>query len=434
MHALPYTLGVFALILLLTRLKVPLAAAVSGGVIVLGLVFLRSVTGVAEAAVQGIIQPQAVALVIITVLILGLSGLMQKGGQFKEIVSLARAMLRRPAVTMAALPALVGLLPMPGGALFSAPMVESAAGDHQVDGGRLSAVNYWFRHVWEHWWPLYPGVMLALTVSHKYTGGGYVDFAVFQIPLGISMAAAGLIMFRGTGRQLRAKGEKPPPGTKRRLLWATSPIWVIIAVWIPAKQALFAPLSSLVPEEFQSLLQNYAPLILGLLVSVVWTAFLKRHRLGAVARVFATRSVASVALLVLSVMVFQYMLLHVGAAAQIAGDLQTYHVPLELMVAGLPFIAGLVTGLAVGFVGTSFPIVLFLVAAVPDVGSIRPYLALAYAFGHLGQMLSPLHLCQVVSNRYFQTTYAPVYRYLFPACIANAVLAVVYFILLRLAF
>ena len=37
--------------------------------------------------------------------------------------------------------------------------------------------------------------------------------------------------------------------------------------------------------------------------------------------------------------------------------------PLVMVVVLLPFIAGMITGLAVGFVGTSFPIVLGLIAA-----------------------------------------------------------------------
>ncbi len=25
--------------------------------------------------------------------------------------------------------------------------------------------NYWFRHVWEYWWPLYPGVILTFDLT-----------------------------------------------------------------------------------------------------------------------------------------------------------------------------------------------------------------------------------------------------------------------------
>jgi hypothetical protein len=135
--------------------------------------------------------------------------------------------------------------------------------------------------------------------------------------------------------------------------------------------------------------------------------------------------------LVVSVMVFQYMLDRTEAAARMAGELQTLRVPVVAVVMILPFIAGAITGLAVGFVGTSFPILLPLVTALAGGASIMPYMALAYAFGHLGQMTSPLHLCQVVSNRYFNTPFGPVYRQFLPSALLTGALTVAYFLVLR---
>ena len=43
---------------------------------------------------------------------------------------------------------------MPGGAIFSAPLVKGAAEGLDATPGQLSLVNYWFRHVWEVAWPL----------------------------------------------------------------------------------------------------------------------------------------------------------------------------------------------------------------------------------------------------------------------------------------
>src|SRR5262249_16135590 len=46
-------------------------------------------------------------------------------------------------------PALVGLLPMPAGALVSAPLVNDAAGSKPVSPEARTFINYWFRHLWE---------------------------------------------------------------------------------------------------------------------------------------------------------------------------------------------------------------------------------------------------------------------------------------------
>jgi hypothetical protein len=142
-----YTLGSFLLILILARVKVPLALSILAGAVAIGGVFNLGPGQIALAALGGVILPGTIALAIITMLLLSISETMRAAGQMEKIVSLAKAFFRRPAVTMAALPALIGLLPMPGGALFSAPMVEAAAGKGETNGGLLSAVNYWFRHI-----------------------------------------------------------------------------------------------------------------------------------------------------------------------------------------------------------------------------------------------------------------------------------------------
>jgi hypothetical protein len=428
MQALASIFGVFALILVLVRLRAPLAAAILTGAAATGLLFGLDAPGVLRAALAGLVNGRTIGLVSITVLQLVLSGAMQAGGQMDQIVELARAVLRRPTTTMAALPALIGLLPMPGGALFSAPMVEAAAGRQPVGGAKLSAINYWFRHIWEHWWPLYPGVILAMTL----TGGDFALFAAFQFPLGVFMAVSGLLILRGLHPNLSASSGAPPAGTKRKLLGATSSIWIIILTVIPASFApLLLPRADMTDSAYEAI-DKFGPIGLGLLVAVAWT--FRRNRLGgaALVTILRGRGIYSMVALVLSVMVFQHVLTVTDAARHIAQELQSLEVPVVLVVAILPMIAGAVTGLAFGFVGTSFPIVLPLVVAVVGPGSIRPYVALAYAFGHFGQMLSPLHLCHVVSNQYFKTPFGPVYRQIVPSAILAATLTVAYFVILRM--
>ena len=426
MDALAYTLGAFALILVLARLKVPLAAAIFAGAIGLGVLFGLGPAQVALAVAKGILQGRTLGLMAITVALLALSGTMQAAGQMAEIVLLAKALFRRPAVTMAALPALIGLLPMPGGALFSAPMVESAAAGANISGGLLSAINYWFRHIWEHWWPLYPGVILAVAL----TGSDFATFIAFQLPLGVFMAASGLPLLLRAHGELHPDTPPPPAGTWGKLLLATAPIWIIIVAWLAVAGLMKLLPDRPVPASMQGLLE-FAPISVGLVASLVWTTRHSGLKRAAIRHVWINRNICAMVALVAGVMVFQYVIQHVGATVKIGEELTELHVPVAAVVVILPLIAGMVTGLAVGFVGTSFPIVLGLVGAMPEAASIRPYLVLAYAFGHLGQMISPLHLCHVVSNRYFRTGFAPVYRQIWLPALLTAVLAAGYFVLLK---
>jgi hypothetical protein len=75
----------------------------------------------------------------------------------------------------------------------------------------------------------------------------------------------------------------------------------------------------------------------------------------------------------------------------------------------LPFIVGLLTGLTVGFVGATFPIITAMLGGAPDAGSIT----FAFASGFAGVMLSPTHLCYLLTLRYFKADMEGSYRYLY---------------------
>jgi hypothetical protein len=371
---------------------------------------------------RGVVQPRTVSLFVITVLLLSLSGMMERTGQFEKIVGVARKILRRPAFAMAALPALVGLLPMPGGALFSAPMVKTAADDNEVQAGMLSAVNYWYRHIWELWWPLYPGVILAVTLTEI----SYSKFFVLQLPLGIFMTVCGLWIFKGSHPDIHKTAGGTQKGMKRQFIKATSPIWIILVIWATVRflGGFFFE------ENAGSVLLRYAPLGIGLVVAVFWSGIIGKAEKKEFVKVWWRRKVFAMSVLVVTVMVFQYMLGALNAAEQVAEGLEMIKIHPVIITAFLPFTAGMVTGLAIGFVGTSFPIVLSIVAALPG-ESVLPYIALAYGFGHLGQMISPLHLCYIVSNKYFETGFGSVYKRIVPAVVTDGALVLGYFFVVK---
>ena len=427
MFSLCVTLGAFALILVLARFKVPLAAAIAVGAIGLGLAFSTPPVQVGVTMLKGSVQQRTIGLLVITFLQLLLSGALDRAGELQRIVGLARAVLRRPAVTMAALPALIGLMPMPGGALFSAPMVEAAAGEGQVTRAKLSAINYWYRHIWEFWWPLYPGVILAMTL----TGLSFGVFAAVQLPLGLFMATAGILIFRHMHPSFHSAQPPAAPGTKRALASATMPIWIIVLIALPLTFAVPLLPATALPTWLNELVPKYGPIFAGLLVAFLLVAWRAQFSRADLRDLFTARKPYTMAILVVSVMVFQYVLGAVGAPQRIAEELQALHVPLLAVVMILPAIAGAVTGLAVGFVGTSFPIVLPLVQIMTGDGFVGPYMALAYAFGHLGMMMSPMHLCHIVSNQYFETPFGPVYKEIVPSAVTTGLLAFIYVMLLN---
>ena len=435
--ALLSMLGGFGLILLLTKLRVPISAAVIVGAVAVSVLFGNSVGRTTQVLLESLFRPDMLLLAMIIVAVIALTQVMRETGRLEEIVASLRLLLRRPAVSMAAVPAMIGLLPMPGGALFSAPLVASVAAGTDVEKGRLSAINFWFRHVWEYWWPLYPGVILAMSLAYEATrqapGGGIGDltFLIYQMPLSIPMILAGMVLFIGSHSDLHVTGPTPPRGTIGRLLRATAPIWLIILIYAAGKagMALAQPHTKLALDE--GAIAKF-PILAGLAISLIWTVATSGLGGEKIIRLFTGKSIYKMVLVVMMVMVYKHAVESVQAGRLMGEELAALHVPTAVVVAVLPFIAGIVLGVAVGFVGASFPIILPLVLADPSLrADVSAYIALAYAFGHIGQMLSPIHICYIVSNDYFKTPGRPVYLRLLPVAMLTLIGATAYFLLLR---
>src|SRR5262245_21057910 len=87
-----------------------------------------------------------------------LSSILTHGGHLAVLCDFASALIPSRRFRVAVMPALVGLVPMPGGAVVSAPLIDRSLGSAEVSATDKNLINYWFRHVWEVSWPLYPSV------------------------------------------------------------------------------------------------------------------------------------------------------------------------------------------------------------------------------------------------------------------------------------
>jgi hypothetical protein len=445
--ALGSVLVAFGLILVMTRLKAPVWAAILAGAATAVVLFDlrgnagdsaagRSVGAIAGHAAsllgQGVIQPRTIAVAFIVAGLLVFSRLMRETGRIDRMVSLMRSIMRRPAVAMAALPAAIGMIPMPGGALFSAPMVATAAGGAKVKGDQFSAINYWYRHPWEFWWPLYPGVIVAMEFAAEQFGISQGLYILVMLPMSLAMILGGLWVFRGSHPDLHQRGQKASPGAKRDLLGVMTPIWVVLFVFIGGKLGIWALGRYVITGEQHadvlSFIGKFVTTIVGIIAALAWLVVSGRFPLGKFGRMFASLSVVKLAGVVTSAMVFMYALQTIQAGEAMYDELHALGVPIVVVVALLPFIAGFVLGVAIGFVGTAFPIVLPLVAGTE---SPMAYVMLAYVFGHMGQMLSPIHVCHIVTLEYFESNYRRMYPRILPPAMVTCAAASAYFILLK---
>jgi len=412
-------LFVFGLILVLNRLKVALSIALLCGSLILGLWMKLGPGRLLESTFDSLVDLQTISLILIVGIILLMSQLMKESGHLDRIVTTFSALSRDPRVAGSVMPALIGLLPMPGGALFSAPMVDTALCRNEMSGEEKTAVNYWFRHIWEYWWPLYPGVVLAVALLKVEAW----RFMAIMIPMTlVSVFAGAFFILRPLGQTPGRRGGAFSSRDIRGFLWEIMPILIVVGVIL----ALGGLTGLLKMMGIHIKIPGSVSILPGLAAATIWICFVNRIKMKKVFHAATSKGLLPMLILVASIMVFKGIMNDSEAVIQIRNELMTYGIPIIIVILLMPFLSGLITGIAIGFVGTSFPLIIPMFPTT-DLFTYLSWAALAYTFGYMGMMLSPVHLCFLVTKDYFKASLARSYQYLFLPVLAVMAIALFFF-------
>lgn len=405
MGILRFSLIAFFLILLIKK-KFDLGLSLMLCSLFLGLMYLSGPAGIdvldiGEVFLQSVISPLGILMLTAVMMIIYLSELMKTAGRISLLVSSLRTMLGDPRGVVTLIPAMIGLLPIIGGAMISAPMVEEASEELKLGPTKKTFLNYWFRHLWEYIFPTYPGVIFSAAIL----GITYRDVAVANLPLSLAAVAGGLYFgVKGISYKTSGDGRITFKLLSDFFISALPLIVVITSVlfidprWIIPK-ALNIPADSKLP----ALLLLNSSLLIVFFISAIIYRIGPRDILTIVKANFSMRFVS----IVIGIVFFWNILMATHAVNEISKDLFALNVPIFLVLVILPFIIGISTGITVAFVGITFPILLpfFSVGDYPMIAFM-----LAYAGGYAGVMLSPVHLCLVLTTEYFKADLGEVYK------------------------
>lgn len=391
-------LAILALIVFALRKKLSVGLTLFIAGLLAALLYQVPLQSVLDGYWELVKSERFLSLTAVIVLITILGSLLAELGFLHRLADACRHLPGGNRTAVAVLPFLVGLMPMPGGALLSAPLVGNVLKDQRYSPEFRTVTNYWFRHMVEFFWPVYPGIIL----TEGITGMPMFKVALMQLPMTILMAAIGAFYF---SRKISLDHENHVNAfaALKGIAGSLWPIAGAIAVY-----AIFK-------------------------VNMAWAVLA-----AAVALILATRPSASVlwpslkkglsyklVFLVFGILSFQTVLELSGAITQITSLAQQYHFPPALLIFLVCFAIGLLTGMVAAYVGMGYALLAgFLYQPVLQPGNIQ----LAYLAGYIGMLLAPTHLCLVLTNEYFRSNLMSVYR-LF--VIPLAILGVVGFLLSR---
>jgi integral membrane protein (TIGR00529 family) len=387
-------------ILILIRFKVHPGLAIFAGSLVLALLLLPP-RSLPEHMFDTLIDRQTLTLLVVVASALALSRLMEVKGL---LTSLAATMERLgPRLAMHLVPATIGLVPMPAGALVSATALRDLANRMGLPPERVTFINYWFRHIWESSLPVYPAI-IATSIILSVQLSSVTLTLLPMTALVIALGTVSSYRMLKQSKRYRTQERMSKRSIVYELLRASWPILLIVALVLAGVDAVIA-----------------FPLALVLLACqqrAKWPELKTALKYGADLRIL---------FLLYAVMLFKATIEGAGAAYVLFSDMQYVGLPTPVLVAFLPFLTGVATGISMGFVGISLPLLVPFIALGSQVNSYA--LILAYISGYVGVLLSPLHLCLILSTEYFKASLAKVYRLILPPLLAIEVVAVlIYYI------
>ncbi|MDR2075990.1 MAG: DUF401 family protein [Desulfovibrio sp.] len=400
--ALGKLLLTFAAILILLRLRLALWKTLFAACALLAILCALPAASWIRIPLTSLGQTDFLCMQVMLFGIMVLSALQEAGGQSQRLVEGLESHIRHPRIRLILFPAVVGLLPMPGGALFSCPMLDAASRGLPIDANRKTLINYWFRHIWEVAWPLYPGYILTCSLL----GISLLTLAQYTFPLIFLAIGTGWFFFlRDIPSQPDTASPKispaaPPPALSHVLLEAL-PLAVTLA-----GAGIFAVLLSIAAPAAPSQLAFILSLSLAVIVAFRQN---KKYLRTPLRKLLFNAPLFRLLLLIYAVFVFKDTILASGIIKDIS-TLGSNNLVILLLFLVLPFLCGILTGVMVGFVGACFPI---LMGILPQAGlqeQLLPLVVAAIICGNAGQLLTPLHICLIVSCEYFQTPFAQVWK------------------------
>ncbi len=363
--------------------------------VVLAFLYLLRPLDFLKSLFQASTDRTTITLIFALTLIRVFENIMRKKGIMQEMMESFRGMVMDRRILMASMPALIGLLPSMGGALFSAPMVDEASKDIKMTPEKKAFVNYMFRHPWEFVSPLYPGIILASAI----TAHSLRNLILVNLPYAICLIIGGAV-WGLTGLGVQKEGFKR---ISKSGFLSFLPLFLILLMVMVFHLDLSISIGTVVIGLFVFLRYSFKNMLQSFREGFSW----------------------EIVVIILGVMTFKVVLGYSGAVTNISTFFSREGIPILPVLFFLPFISGLLTGLTIGFVGSTFPIILGLQNA-QHISAI----SFAFASGYVGVLLSPVHLCLVLTREYFNATMKGIYSRTIKASILIMLIALIeYFIL-----
>ncbi len=410
----------FAAIVLMIRKRYNFGLSLifgSGIVAVFSLAVVSPET-IGKAVIQALIynfdtssfQFQTIELAVLMTLIYMLASLMQDTGAIAKLINSLRSFFSQGG-TIGLIPAIYGLMPVPGGALFSAPIVDEEGEKFGLQTNQKNYFNIWFRHIW---FPVYP-ISSTILIMADLANINMYHLIQANLVAFFSMILIGFVFLRRMSKKWKLKNNNDEPVIKR-----------------DSKGFLYL-LPPVVPLGFSVLtytgfIDLFPAFIIGVIVSIALLYVLSDVSFSRY-KLFCKNALTwKLAAVIIGIMLFREIFSVSGANQAIFSLLRLLPIPILIIIILFPFVLGVLTGYLLSGITLSYILVepWFHMMSMDIVGIV----SILFMSGFIGYLISPIHLCNVLSSEYLKTDTTRMYNVLIPSAIVLLFIHIIFVILL----
>ena len=347
------------------------------------------------------VDPTTLTLVFASFFVMFLSILYKETELVTILTRSIGGFIKNSKVTVSLLPAVIGLLPVAGGALMSAPMVEAEADKLGISKSKKTYINIWFRHAIL---PIYP-ISQFLILTAALTGTAIDALITRQVLVVIVMIAIGY--FIGLRKTKKGKNDNPEKTQNSKdnlkgLIYSFSPI--IITLFLTA-----------------ALNVNIA---IATLAGVITILIITKTKTTGLLKILKNKALLEVTLAAFGALLLRNVTVASGASEILGNTLANANMEGIILLSIVPAILGFLMGSPSGAVALSVSILAETVAFIPKTAS------LLYISAYLGYLSAPTHLCLVFTAQYFRSSIIKSYKYLIPSTIISIIAALITYLLI----
>ena len=373
-----------------------------GLALIIGALILGVASGLSPHQLLGVLSVTlrdrvTIDLVLITSLIPILASCMKETGMIDGLIKgVKRALMGRGVLAM--MPALMGALPMPGGALLSAPLIDEESETLGLSKEERSFVNVWFRH-WNFF--VYP-LSSSLILLAGLTGFSLYTLILMNIlPVVLYLTLGYLVSIRGIEEKNRPEKHGDPKALTHILL-GVSPILLTVVLNLAG-------------------VHMAAALLMGIASTFLIGKVAPRKALKLLVRGFDWR----IPFAIIGVMYFRGMIEHTDVFSEVYPYLSAVGLPILLLLLVMDWVIGFATAMPSAGIAMVFPIALVSLRSLnlAVVGILYSTLIFAY-------LISPMHLCLILTVEYYKARLHSVYKKLIPTALASYLIFLGFFTLM----